>query len=343
MQEFFVYNLLLLLYSTVIKECLIRNLKMKELKAARFDLVKENNVRLIRNLLRERVSLSKAEIAQITSLSFPTVTSVVRELLLRNEIREVKVASSGGRPSVYLGINPDYKVILCISNIEGIMYSKVYDYCGNLMEEREEKYDAFFDKVELLRLLIQIKKRYPKLTDVFWSIPGVALDGVIYHYPDLPKLEHVDVAEYVKKHLEIQLFIENDVNTIAMTEVNQWESFAHILWIDECIGSAVILNGKVIRGAHGCAGEVEYVCAEPEHKMQCLIQAVKAITAVLDLRTIVLSGPEVSRAEVLLLQEEVNQVFARFRCPNLVYADYSVEMQFEGLWKMAEEYLGRII
>ena len=64
-------------------------------------LVREINLSIILNCLRETSPLSRAQLAEITGLNKTTVSSLVRELIARQFVREIGFDSSGsGRLNV---------------------------------------------------------------------------------------------------------------------------------------------------------------------------------------------------------------------------------------------------
>ena len=70
-------------------------------------LVREINLSIILNCLRETSPLSRAQLAEITGLNKTTVSSLVRELIARQFVREIGFDSlGGGRPAVLLELNP---------------------------------------------------------------------------------------------------------------------------------------------------------------------------------------------------------------------------------------------
>lgn len=85
---------------------------------------------------------------------------------------------------------------------------------------------------------------------------------MITYFPCLSRLEGVNLEDYLSEHLNVKVFIENDINTMAYAETKKWEDFCHIFWDKRCIGSAIILDGHLIRGAHGAEGELEWVCSK---------------------------------------------------------------------------------
>src|SRR5258708_33978537 len=71
-------------------------------------LVRDINQALILKRLRESTPLSRARISELTGLNKTTVSSIVRELIDQDIIREIGAHSNGtGRPGILLELNPN--------------------------------------------------------------------------------------------------------------------------------------------------------------------------------------------------------------------------------------------
>jgi len=68
-------------------------------------LVREINLSIILNCLRETSPLSRAQLAEITGLNKTTVSSLVRELIARQFVREIGFDSSGSRRPAVLWLH----------------------------------------------------------------------------------------------------------------------------------------------------------------------------------------------------------------------------------------------
>src|SRR5581483_10013598 len=76
-----------------------------------------------------------------------------------------------------------------------------------------------------------------------------------WHVPDL--------LSRLREGLGVPTAVENDVNLVAMAELahGQAADVANfvLLWVSAGIGLAIVLDGKLVRGATGGAGEVGYM------------------------------------------------------------------------------------
>ena len=85
--------------------------------------------------------------------------------------------------------------------------------------------------------------------------------GMILSTPNLKDWAHFSFTEFFEKALKVPTFIENDANCAALGE---WSQEKHIddhvvLTIGTGVGSGVISNGQLLRGANGWAVEAGHM------------------------------------------------------------------------------------
>ena len=87
--------------------------------------------------------------------------------------------------------------------------------------------------------------------------------GVVLSPPNLPGWDRVPVVEMAQKALSAPAFLENDANACALAEWRFGVGVGHeslaFLTFGTGLGAGLILDGRLIRGATGNAGEVGHV------------------------------------------------------------------------------------
>ena len=95
-------------------------------------------------------------------------------------------------------------------------------------------------------------------------------EGIVVTSPNLP-LRQVPLVDLLQKRLDLPVTIENDANAAAIAEhrVGAAVGMHHVvlLTLGTGIGGALILDGKVYRGAHGGAGELGHTVVEADGEM----------------------------------------------------------------------------
>jgi len=101
------------------------------------------------------------------------------------------------------------------------------------------------------------------------AVPGTvnAGEGVILKAPNIPALNNYSFSEKIKNELKLRCILENDANAAAVGE--NWLGGSKDFQNSICItlgtgvGGGIILDGKVLRGVDGTAGEIGHLCVEP--------------------------------------------------------------------------------
>ena len=93
--------------------------------------------------------------------------------------------------------------------------------------------------------------------------PLDAEKGIVLAPPNLPTWDHVPVTELARARFGIPAFLENDANACALAEW-RWGAGRGVdnmifLTFGTGMGAGLILDGRLIRGANGNAGEIGHV------------------------------------------------------------------------------------
>ena len=98
--------------------------------------------------------------------------------------------------------------------------------------------------------------------------------GVILRSPNLPELNDLDFEARFSRELGIAVVLENDANSAAVGE--RWKGAAqgvrnsiHVT-LGTGVGGGIIIDGTLVRGVDGTAGEIGHIAVEPEgHPCGC--------------------------------------------------------------------------
>lgn len=152
------------------------------------------------------------------------------------------------------------------------MLAGIIDSTGELVARRRVETQASRGAAEviaraatLVRELAQETGISPSsLTGIGCSVPG-PLDserGVVIFSPNLAWRD-VPVAALLSEALEVPVKIEDDARCAALGEAYRGGARgaqnAVYVTISTGIGGGVIVNGRIYRGSHGCAGEVGHM------------------------------------------------------------------------------------
>src|SRR5574344_1136572 len=114
-------------------------------------------------------------------------------------------------------------------------------------------------------LMSETKTSQETIDGIGFGFPGLIdyKKGVITNLPNMPGWMNVPVAKIMEKEFGIPTRLDNDVNCAALGELGYGagkgaENIVCIT-VGTGIGAGIIINGKLVRGASNCAGELGHV------------------------------------------------------------------------------------
>ena len=236
-------------------------------------LMREINARSILDLLREQGALHAAEIARLIGLSRPTTAEILRGLADVGLVQELTPGADDSKRarSVYEAIS-DVKIALAIDI--GSKYIRAASGDLNLKMLSHSsiplKSLALKDLVAAMHAAVDasLKTSGYTIKDVATIVvgtPGVINQstGIISIAGTIASLDGVDLASLIADEFGIRPKLENDINLVTVAEQfcghgREIEDFA-VLSVGSGLGSGLVVNGKLLRGHRGAAGEVFFI------------------------------------------------------------------------------------
>jgi glucokinase len=102
------------------------------------------------------------------------------------------------------------------------------------------------------------------------GVPGVVSrrDGVVESSPNLPGWRKVPLLEHLRQRLRLPLLLENDANAAVYGEywagAGRGKETIVLLTLGTGVGGGIIIDGGLLRGVEGMAGEIGHLTVEPE-------------------------------------------------------------------------------
>lgn len=96
--------------------------------------------------------------------------------------------------------------------------------------------------------------------------------GIVLTASNFKDYDGARLSEYIKKRVHLQVYVENDVNAIALGELWMGAAKGHDTFV--CIalgtgvGGSIVIDGKVVKGISGGAGEIGHIIVN-EKGEQC--------------------------------------------------------------------------
>jgi glucokinase len=104
--------------------------------------------------------------------------------------------------------------------------------------------------------------------DLGMAIPGeVDASGKVWRLPNIPGFEGFDVAKELSRRTGARVAVENDATMAAYGEAlyGHGRTFASFLLVTlgTGVGGGLVIGKRLVRGAHGFAGEVGHMTVDP--------------------------------------------------------------------------------
>jgi glucokinase len=91
--------------------------------------------------------------------------------------------------------------------------------------------------------------------------------GSISKAPNIPALDDFPFAEALSRELNLPVLMENDANAAAIGEQTYGAArgFQNVIVVTlgTGVGGGIIVDGRILRGVDGTAGEIGHICVEP--------------------------------------------------------------------------------
>lgn len=249
--------------------------------------VRRHNLSLVLRMLAAQGPRSRAGIAAATGLTRATVSSLTAELGELGLVRELglDVDHRRGRPATLLELDGSHVVTIGAELNVGYIAIVGRDLGGRQVYERhvvvdtvggaEGGYPAPDELIEKLgdeigRAVDAIELDGRRIAGVTVALPGVVdVDrGEVRLAPNLgwrhvPILERLRPA--VKPGIELALDNESNLGAIAELRAGSLAGTANLVYVlaERGVGGGIVVDGTLLRGASGAAGEIGHMTIQP--------------------------------------------------------------------------------
>lgn len=234
-----------------------------------------NRAQVLRTI-RDRKTTSRPELSRLTGLTPATISNVVRDLV---RLRLVSVTGEtaprrqfeAGAPAALLGIDRTWHRILAVHQGVSRLRIAAADIAGDLLVKEDlpvvpsETWGATADRIAaaLRKLVATSRWRYAQVRGVGVGAVGLVdpTSGVVRAAPNLGWRDAA-LRQRLEAHLPWPVIVRNNVHAMALGEqrLGGLDSDLGIyVYVGTGIGSAILVTGELLSGAHGAAGEFGHI------------------------------------------------------------------------------------
>lgn len=234
-------------------------------------LLREINDRAAIGALLHHGPLTRGELEGIIGLSKPATAALLARLEKADMVCRVGLRGGHRGPRAQTWrVNGELARVAAVDLTPEAVDIAIADLSGTVLAERRADMLAPDCQTmpvrfagELSKAAAQAGLRTSELRHVVVGSPG-AVDPATGHLgfaPQLPGWEGFDVPGSLRGLLGTEVTVENDVNLVALEELHSGRgrdvrNFV-LLWLSRGVGSGIVIDRTLLRGATGGAGEID--------------------------------------------------------------------------------------
>jgi predicted NBD/HSP70 family sugar kinase len=248
----------------------LRKIDLNNFKVASSSTARDINRRTILNLVRKHQPISQADLMRLSGFQRSTVSVITGQLIETGWLKEGELGRlPRGRKPTFLHLNENragifgvdiraQKTRFALANLEGrFLVNESFSTPANP--------DEFVEQIGgRIRTLIKTHSQL-SYEGIGVSLPG-RVDLASQKFVFAPNLHWsaVDLKTLLEKKTGLPVELENAANACALSEYwfgRQFEGIRDLfaVTVSEGIGVGMILNGQLVRGISGLAGEFGHV------------------------------------------------------------------------------------
>lgn len=186
-------------------------------------------------------------------------------------------------------------------------------YSDSVPTNADRGFEATISNIKNLIAITFNDSNIPK-EDIFgigFGCPGLidSVNGIVRDLPNMPGWVNIPLGEIISKEFKIKTKIDNDVSAATLGEYKFGAGIGVsnliCITIGTGIGSGIILDGRLIKGASQCAGEIGHMTLQEHGGPICgcgntgCLEALGSASAIVRRAQEVLSGGRASKIREL--------------------------------------------
>jgi predicted NBD/HSP70 family sugar kinase len=248
----------------------MRKIDLNNFQVATSETARDINSRIMLNLVREHQPLSRADLMRRSGLQRSTVSVITEQLISERWLREGAVGRAlRGRRPTFLHLNENRAGIFGINIQPGMTEIALANLSGHFLAQESMPTPASSEKFvkQVSQRIGELRKAHPHMAyeGIGVSLPGrVDLSSQkLVFAPNLGWRE-MDLKVQLEHATGLSVDLENAANACALSEFwfgKHAEVVRNlvVVTVSEGIGVGMILNGQLVRGTSGMAGEFGHV------------------------------------------------------------------------------------
>lgn len=248
----------------------MRKIDLNNFQVATSETARDINSRIMLNLVRKHQPISRADLMRHSGLQRSTVSVITEQLISERWLREGAVGQlPRGRRPTFLHLNEDRAGIFGINVRPFTTNMALANLEGRFLEQESLATPTSPDEFvkEITARVHAAMKARPQMAyeGIGVSLPGrVDLSSQKFIFAPNLGWHDEDLKERLETATGLPVDLENEANACALSEFwfgRHSDSVGNLIAVavSEGIGVGMILNGQIVRGPSGLAGEFGHV------------------------------------------------------------------------------------
>jgi predicted NBD/HSP70 family sugar kinase len=257
----------------------MRKIDLNDFRVATSETARDINRRIVLNLIRKHQPISRADLSRHSGLQRSTVSAITEELIAENWVAEGAVGQTPrGRKPTALHLNSHHAGIFGINVRPCVTNMALANLDGKFLVQETfptpPTEEMFVDLVSAR--IAELRAQHPEMAyeGVGVSLPG-RIDLSSQKFVFAPNLgwHRDDLKQQLEAAIKLPVELENEANACALSEFwfgKHAEGVRNLIAVavSEGIGVGMVLNGQLVRGPSGLAGEFGHISIS-EHGPKC--------------------------------------------------------------------------
>lgn len=228
--------------------------------------------------IRRHGELSISELVKLTDFSRTKISSCINSLLDKNIlVADGSTEYTGGRRSKKFAMNGNFGLLAGVAIGVSSVDLGIADFSCRLLARHSETLLVKDGPIRVLgricslleNMLEESNLNSDQLIGMGVGVPGPVdfSAGTLVSPPGMPGWDRYPITQTIQQWFpNTQIVIDNDVNAMALAEVVQGtgKGVDSIIFvkIGTGIGAGLICEGRIYRGANGCAGDIAHISVD---------------------------------------------------------------------------------
>lgn len=248
----------------------MRKIGLNDFRVATSETARDINRRIVLNLIRKHQPVSRADLSRHSGLQRSTVSAIAEELIADRWVSEGAVSDlPRGRKPTFLHINDQRVGIFGINVRPYVINMALANLDGRFLVQETMPTPASQEEF-VSRMSEHIRDLMMQYPDMGYEGIGVSLPGRIdltsQKFVFAPNLgwKRDDLKQQLELATGLSVELENEANACALSEFwfgRKTEGVRNLIAVavSEGIGVGLVLNGQLVRGPSGLAGEFGHI------------------------------------------------------------------------------------